>query len=193
MNRLTEIHVVRTLVVLGVVLHGGILAQSQAFKVRPVPRPTPSDTKPTSLTVQVSPAQVGFSLVQSGVSQGSSGITITTTWDGLGTPPAVTLAGYFGSATAALSDGLTPPHLIPSSAVLGQMSTGLPVSYSPFSQTTAFGGAGASLLLLNTLQGELGHTGSRTDVLNLEIDLSGLPNLAPGTYSGSLTIQAQVN
>ena len=73
------------------------------------------------------------------------------------------------------------------------MTTGVPTSYTPFTQSTGFGGAGAGLALINANLGVLVTTGSRTDVLNLQINLSGVSNLPAGTYSGTLTIQATMN
>ena len=76
--------------------------------------------------------------------------------------------------------------------MLGQVTTGVPTTYTAFTQTVPFGGAGAGLTLVNETH-TLGHNASRTDVLNLEINLSGLPNLPPGNYSGTLTLQATMN
>lgn len=174
-------------------LTAGLASHAQAYRVRPaLPRPTPLDTHPDSLTLQVSPALVSFDLIPNGTAQGSSGITITATWYTHGSTPSLMLIAYFNTSSSALSDGKSPPDTIPSSAVLGQMPTGLPTSYSPFTQTNAFGGAGASLALLNTTSGLLPGDGSRTDVLNLRIDLSGLPSLPPGTYTGTVTLQASI-
>ena len=163
-------------------------AFSQAYKVRPAVRARPMDTFIDSLTVAASPSLVAFALVPKGVAQGSSGVAITTTWSSHGNAPSINLYGYFNSAAAALTDGKTPAHLIPSSAVLGQMTSGVPTSFTAFTQTTGYGSAGASLLLMSTPV--VLRDDTRTDVLNLEIDLSGVNNLPAGTYTGTLTIQA---
>jgi hypothetical protein len=147
----------------------------------------------SSISVAATPSLVSFQLNHGGIATGSSPISITTTY-GLSVCVAtctVKLYAYFASATAALSGG-TPIAYIPSSAVLGQMPTGTPTSFTAFTQSGALGGAGASLLLytqtfvLASLPG-----GSRTDALSLEINLSKQPQLPAATYTGVLYIEAQ--
>jgi hypothetical protein len=94
----------------------------------------------------------------------------------------------FSSSVAALTGG-TPAVNIPTSAVLGQVATGSPLTYTPFTHGNPM--SGASLLLLYELfMG--GGNGSRTDTLNMEIDLEDLPQLPAGTYTGTLYLQAQM-
>jgi hypothetical protein len=94
----------------------------------------------------------------------------------------------FSSSGAALTGG-TPAVNIPTSAVLGQVPTGSPLTYTPFTHSNPM--SGASLLLLCELfMG--GGNGSRTDTLNMEIDLEDLPQLPAGTYTGTLYLQAQM-
>jgi len=171
-----------------------VSAPAQAYRVRPFGRPTPRYVgSGGTLTVSATPNLVNFNLVSGGTAQGSTGVTITTAWDIVGIFPTLDLYGYFTSSTAALTDGRSPAHLIPSSAVLGQVTTGAPTSYTPFTQTAPFGGAGASLDLVSTTLGLFVTTGNRTDVLNLRINLSGLSSLPAGTYTGTLTLQASMN
>jgi hypothetical protein len=166
-----------------------VCGSAQAYKVRPLnPRLRPLFITSGTLTVSATPASVSFALLEHGTATGSSGVTITTTWSLLGIGSTLNLYGYFTSSTAALTDGRSPAHLIPSSAVLGQMTTGVPTTYTAFTQTTPFGAAGAGLTLLNdSIPFTFG--GNRTDVLNLEIDLAGI-SLPAGTYTGTLTVQA---
>jgi hypothetical protein len=96
--------------------------------------------------------------------------------------------GYFSSSGAAPTGG-SPVVNIPSSAVLGQVTTGLPVTYTPFTLSNPM--SGASLLLLREFLMSVG-SGSRTDTLNMEIDLKDLPQLPAGTYAGTLFLQAQM-
>jgi hypothetical protein len=144
------------------------------------------------LTVNVTPAIVTFALAPLGIAHGSTGVTITTSWQHVGQGVTLNLYGYFSQASAALTNSQTSTALIPSSAVLGQVTTGVPTSYTSFAQTVPFGGAGAGLTLVNSPSGTVGNTSSRTDVLNLEINLSGVSNVAAGTYTGTLTIQASM-
>jgi hypothetical protein len=52
------------------------------------------------------------------------------------------------------------------------------------------GTAGGSLRLFSQNISGPTKKASRTDNLELEIDLVGFPTLAPGTYTGTLNIQA---
>lgn len=141
-----------------------------------------------SVTVTAAPAFVNFRLISQGVTAGSNGVGVTTTWTGLRRLCKLNLYGYFSGAGAALSGG-SPPVNIPTSAVLGQMSTGFPSEYTPFAQSNPI--AGASLLLYCELF-MIGGYGTRTDTLNMEINLAGLPQLPAGTYTGTLYLQAQM-
>lgn len=155
------------------------------------PRPKP-DWAVSSLSLTASPASVSFHLVSKGVANGSSAVQVTTTWDGsicLFTCT-VNVYAYFANGNSALSGG-SPIVNIPSSAILGQVPTGIPTSFTPFTQSSPFGGAGASLQLMQQSVFLLTFGSSRTDALNLQIDLSSQPQLPAGTYTGTLYIQAQ--
>src|SRR5271169_3407697 len=58
-----------------------------------------------SLTVAATPAAVNIPLVSGGTAAGSSPVAITTTWVLSASRSAVTLVGFFSSATAALTNG----------------------------------------------------------------------------------------
>ena len=147
------------------------------------------------LTVTATPATVTFTLTKLGLATGSAPIVITTQEFGLSSQVSLKLFGYFSSPTAALTDGASTPDNIPTSAVLGQMTTGSPTTFTAFTQTNALGPAGAGLLLYSVVT--LSTTGCpllvgcRTDNLNMEINLGALPQLPAGTYTGTLTLQAQ--
>ncbi|HTB96500.1 MAG TPA: hypothetical protein VK716_05795 [Terracidiphilus sp.] len=146
----------------------------------------------SSLSLSAIPASVTFHLVPNGVATGSSAVQVTTTWDGsicffICT---VNVYAYFANGNAALSGG-SPIVNIPSSAVLGQVPTGIPTGFTPFTQSSPFGGAGASLQLFQQSVFLLTFGTTRTDALNLEINLSNQPAMPAGTYTGTLYIQAQ--
>ena len=165
-------------------------ATAQAVRVAAV-KPTP-DTSVGSLTLSATPASVSFGLVARGVAPGSAPVEITTTWGGsfcLFTCT-INVYGFFSSATAALSGG-SPIVDIPTSEVLGQVPTGIPTTYTSFTQSSSFGGAGASLELFQQSFFLIAGGNSRTDALDLEIDLSNQPQLPAGTYTGTLFIEAQ--
>jgi hypothetical protein len=162
-------------------------AAAQAIRVgQGVARP--AAVAGSSVTVTAAPAFVSFRLVSRGVAPSSAGVGVTTTWTGLTRAGRLNLYGYFSSAAAALSGG-SPAMNIPASAVLGQVPTGSPLAYTPFTQSNPMEGAS---LLLYCEAFRIGGNGFRTDALNLEINLEGLPQLPAGTYTGTLFLQAQM-
>ena len=122
---------------------GAVQALSQAIPVSKG-RVWPAVTSGGSVTVTTSPALVSFSLVSDGEAAADSGVVVTTSWTGHSRASALNLYGYFSTAGAALTGG-SPPVYIPSSAVLGQLSTGASRIYTRFTQSNPI--AGASLLL----------------------------------------------
>lgn len=143
------------------------------------------------LSISATPSSVSFTLVQGATATGSSPVAIQTTWLLLPTRANLILDGYFSSATAALTDGATTPDNIPTSSVLGEVPTGTPTTFTAFTQSTALGPTGAGLTLFTLPLTALNRAGTRTDNLSLEINLSALPQLPAGTYTGTLTLQAQ--
>jgi len=164
----------------------------QAIRVAKIQAISPN-TSVGSLTVTASPSTVTFRLISRGVASGSNAINITTTWGGSLClfSCTVNLYAYFSGANAALSGGGAPVVSIPASEVLGQVPTGSPASFTAFTQSNPLGGAGASLLLFQQSFFLITGGGSRTDPLNLEINLANQPQLPAGSYSGTLYIQAQ--
>jgi len=81
---------------------------------------------------------------------------------------------------------------IPSSRMRGRVATGVPVTFTAFTQNPVggVGAAGGSLQLLNVNVTGANKTTTRSDNLQLQLDLTGAPVLPPGTYSGTLNIQA---
>lgn len=171
-------------------LAAGHTAAAQAVRVGTL-KPVPA-TPVSSLSISVAPSNVSFQLVSKGVAVGSTSVEITTSWSGTFCllTCTVNVYGYFASANAALSGG-SPVVNIPSSEVLGQVTTGLPTTYTAFTQSNPIGGAGASLELLSQGFFLFSGSNSRTDALSLEINLTNQPQLPAGSYSGTLYIQAQ--
>jgi|HubBroStandDraft_1064217.scaffolds.fasta_scaffold280114_1 hypothetical protein len=147
-----------------------------------------------SLTVSTTVGTVNFTLVNGTTVAGSAAVPITTNWVLLPSRTSVKLYGFFSSSTAALTDGYSTPDNIPSANVLGQVTTGVPTTYTAFTQTAAgFGAASASLLLVNQAisSGSANFVANRTDNLTLEIATPA--TLPAGAYTGTLTLQAQAN
>jgi len=141
-----------------------------------------------SLSITALPSAVAFNLAPGGEAVGSTPVAVTTVWILGSTRTTVNLYANFSSSTIALTDGLG--HNIASANIEGQMTTGSPTSYTAFTQTGPFGAAGASLKLFTQGIGLTNLSSTRTDNLNLEIDLIGT-TVPAGVYVGTLNIQAQ--
>ena len=147
-------------------------------------------TMAESLTISATPNSVSFALVPSGVAVGSAAVAVTTSWVLSASRGTVVLDGYFASASAALSYAGSPAVNIPSSAVLGQVTTGSPTSYTAFTQSAQLGPSGAGLTLWSTAVTSSNRESNRSDNLSLEINTTSLPQLPAATYTGTLTLQA---
>jgi hypothetical protein len=137
--------------------------------------------QPSLLAVNVTPRQVNFVLLRSGISDGSSPLTITTVWHfPRGGGSEVSVWAYFANPASALASGTSA---IPSSRVLGRVQG---QSFVPFTASGPFSPGGSLLIFTAPVRNTSRNT--RTDALDLQIDTTGL-NLLPGTYTGTLRIQ----
>lgn len=125
-------------------------------------------------------------------------VVIRTQWDlNPGQTGSVNVVGWFSVPGQALFNGATGTS-IPSSRLKGMVSPGAPAPTSYPATFTAFtqnalggvGAAGGSLRLFSITVNGTNKTTTRTDNLSLQIDLTGAPILPPGTYSGTLNIEA---
>ena len=140
-----------------------------------------------SISLTLSGSAVNFNLVAGSANNpGSSSVTATTTWTLKPSVGSLKIYAFFSSSTSALTDGTG--NNIPSADFQISDNAG---AFNPLTNTVPFGGANAGLQLSST--GILGNnkTGTRNDVMNFNINLTTLPNLPAGTYTGTLTIQAQ--
>lgn len=144
-----------------------------------------------TLSISATPANVNFTLVSGGPALGSAPVVITSNWLLKSTRSAVNLYGWFTTPSAALTDGLSPVTNIASSLVYGLVSTGSPTSYTAFTASPALGTAGGGLQLYTQAITNTNRASTRTDNLLLKIDLTSLPQFPAGTYTGTLTLQAQ--
>jgi hypothetical protein len=153
--------------------------------------PTPRVTILGTITMMATPAAVSFNLVRSGTSLASAPIAITTSWSGVTLLSTISVYAYFSNPNAALSGG-TPAVSIPASCVLGKntSSGGTPTAFTAFTQSGAFGSGNSLQLFTELLILGLGSS-SRVDTLSLEINLSTLPQLPAGSYTGMLLLQTQ--
>jgi hypothetical protein len=115
-------------------------------------------------------------------------VAIITQWNvNPGQTNTVNLMAYFTTPAQALLG----PAAIPSSRVRGRVATGLPVAFTAFTQNAVggIGVAGGTLRLFSQNITGANKSSSRTDNLELQLDLTGV-TLAPGTYTGTLNIRA---
>lgn len=144
-----------------------------------------------SLTIAATPANVNFTLVQGGTSTASAPVQIVSNWLVSPLHSTVKLYAWFATPTAALTDAAPTPNNIPSSSVMGQLATGAPTSYTAFTQSNTLGVANGGLLLYSQTLSLSNRASTRTDNLNLQINLASQGQLPAGSYTGTLNIQAQ--
>ncbi len=149
-----------------------------------------SAVKPGTLTVGVLSGMVQNlpSVADNALNNWPTPVVIVTQWNvNPGRTNTVNLMAYFSTPAQALVGAVQ----IPSSRVRGQMTTGLPVAFTAFTEGAigGIGTAGGSLRLFSQNITGLNKNSSRTDNLNLQLDLVGT-TLAPGTYTGTLNIRA---
>jgi hypothetical protein len=118
-------------------------------------------------------------------------VAITTQWDvNPGQVNNISLVAYFTTPSQALVGGTVQ---IPSSRVLGRMSTGLVTTFTAFTQAAVAGAGtdGGSLRLFSeNISGPNKGAITRTDNLDLQLNLVGFPDLPVGVYTGTLNIRA---
>src|ERR687895_544298 len=143
-----------------------------------------------SVTVTSGAVQSVAGVADNAVNNFPAPVVIQTTWNvNPGQTNTVHLVAYFSVPAQALVSGSTQ---IPSSRVLGRMTSGLPVAFSALTQNDvgSVGSAGGSLRLFSVNISGSNKAAARTDNLDLQLDLSGLPPLPAGTYTGVLNLRA---
>jgi hypothetical protein len=139
----------------------------------------------SSLTVTATPAFVNFTLVPNGAANGSSAISITTSWSVASRSARISLYAYFTSPGAALSGA--GGNNIPAAKVSGSVNGG---AFSAFTQSSPFAASSSISIFTRMITGN-DQQADRTDTLTLRIDTGGL-TLPAGNYAGQLVIQAQM-
>jgi hypothetical protein len=134
------------------------------------------------VSVSVNVASVNFTLVPgTGPTAGSNPVIVTTNW-GLAGPANMALWGSFANSASALTNGTDNITTARVSADVNGVAAGA------FTATGPFGGASAGKQVYS---GAVAAVGNRNDTLDLYIDLTGLTTLSSGTYTGTLSLQAQ--
>ena len=146
---------------------------------------------PSALTLAVTSGaiQTIAGVTDNAVNNFPSPVVIQTSWNlNPGQTNTVNLVAYFTLPAQAL---VGPTVQIPSSRVLGRMTTGLPTSFTAMTQTGigGVGSAGGSLRLYSVTIGGANKTSTRTDNLDLQLNLTGFPTLPAGAYAGVLNLR----
>lgn len=140
-----------------------------------------------SITLSLSSHAVNFTLVGGSANNpGSTRITATTFWVLRPNVGSLNLYAFFSSSSAALTDGAG--HNIPSADFQISDNGG---AFAALTNTVPFGGANAGLRVSSVPIRGYNRIGIKFDQMTFNINLAPLPNLAAGTYTGTLTIQAQ--
>jgi hypothetical protein len=162
-------------------------AQAQVGMTSNTATVTLNATKLSTLTVSPTTATTSIaSITDNSLANQFPDVGLTTAWN-LTAGTSVNLIGWFGTPASALANGAA---LIPSSKVEGGINN---AGWTAFT-SGAVGGVGVaagSLQLFNqSVAGNL--LGTRTDQLNLRLNLVGFPTTTAGTYTGTLNVQAVV-
>ena len=146
-------------------------------------------TKQPTITITASTGAVTLAggIVDNATNQFPS-INVTTNWTLTG-GASLTLVGYFSNAAQALANGT---NFLPTANVQGKLTSS--GTWNAFTNA-AIGGtgtAGASLGLWSQALTAGTLTGSRTDGIDLRLNLVGFPTTVAGTYTGTLNLRAVV-
>ncbi|HET6680249.1 MAG TPA: hypothetical protein VFG84_03560 [Gemmatimonadaceae bacterium] len=147
-------------------------------------------SKVASLSIVVnSGAAQTATLVDNSIVSFTTPVNVSTSWDvNPGLTASVTLVGYFSNPTQALANGT---DYIASSLIKGRMATGTPTSFTAFTggAVGGIGVAAGTLTLFSEAITGANQTKTRTDDLDLQIDLTG-QTVTAGTYAGTLNLRA---
>jgi hypothetical protein len=142
------------------------------------------------VTVTSGAVQSMAGITDNAVNAFPSPVVIQTSWNVQpGVTNTVTLVAYFSTPAQALVGGAVQ---IPSSRVEGRLSTGIPVAFTALTQNGigGVGTAGGSLNLFSVNINGGNKNATRTDNLDLRLNLVGFPGLAAGSYTGVLNLRA---
>jgi hypothetical protein len=168
-------------------LAGSSSAMAQAGLTSNVATVALTATKNATLTVSPNASAATLpSITDNSNANNFSPVSLTTAWN-LTAGSSVRLIGWFATPAQALANGT---DFIPSSKVEGRVGA---TAYAPFSSGAvgSVGVAGGSLQLFSQAVGAGSYFGSRTDQLDLRLDLTGTTTRA-GDYTGTLNLQAIV-
>lgn len=169
---------------------GGAEAKAQVLGPARVISLSATSVSNLSVTITSGSSQTIPSVTDNAVNLFSAPVVIRTSWDlNPGQTNSVTLVGYFSAPAQALTGNGVQ---IPSSRMLGRVTTGSPTTFTAFTQNAVagVGVAGGSLKLFGVNVTGPTKKITRTDNLDLELNLVGFPTLPVGDYTGTLNIRA---
>ena len=169
-----------------------VLAQAGQLSPAQVISLAAAGTSTLTIIITAGAVQSIAGVTDNSVNSFPSPVTILTAWDvNPGQTNSVELMAFFSVPSQALVGG---PTQIPSGRVLGRVTTGLPIAFTPMTQSAVggVGTAGGSLHLFTQAITGANKTASRTDNLELQLNLTGFPALAPGIYTGTLNLRAVI-
>ncbi len=167
-----------------------VLSPVAAWNPKAEPARSAALANALSVMINSGAIQTLTSLVNNRTNTFPSPVSITTQWQLSTLLSTVDLVGYFSTPSAALTTGASN---LPSSRLKGRMVTGSVPEFRSFSEQPVMGAGtpgGTLHLFRQTIIAVVNGQGSRTDDLELQLDLHGLPKLASGTYRGTLTLRA---
>ncbi|MBI4165036.1 MAG: hypothetical protein HY508_04810 [Acidobacteria bacterium] len=181
---------------------GSLLAAAALFLLVPAASHAQIFAGPSNVTLNASLAEslsvsltgvstVNFTLAAGAAAAGDSSVGIQTGWVLKPGKTHVKLVGYFDT-TNALTDPGPPSASIETQYVFGRVTTGSPTVFTAFTQgpTDGVGIASASLLLFDESITGINKNKTRTDDLDLQIDLTTNLQQPAGDYTGVLHIRA---
>ena len=148
-------------------------------------------TSPSDLSVVVTSGAIQAlpAVTDNAVNSFPSPVVIQTTWSvNPGQTNTVNLIAYFTLPAQAMVGATTQ---IPAGRILGRVSTGLPTTFTPINQNGigGFGTAGGTLRLYSLTINGSNKNSTRTDNLDLQLNLVGFPTLPAGAYTGVLNLR----
>ena len=163
-------------------------AQAQVGLTSNTATVTLNATKTSTLTVTPNTGTATIaSITDNSAANVFSAVSVQTDWN-LTAGTSLRLVGWFTTPASALVNGTA---LIPSSRVEGGINGG---GWSAFTGAAVgtVGVAGGSLQLFSQAVAAANYFSTRTDVLNLRLNLVGFPTTSAGLYTGTLNVQAVV-
>src|SRR3954465_14263074 len=173
--------------VAALLVFGASSARAQAGLTSNVATVALTATKAATLTVSTNVATATLaSITDNSTANQFTPVSLTTDWNLTG-GSSVRMVGWFATPAQALVNGT---DLIPSSKVEGRVGA---TPFAAFSNgpVGAVGVAGGSLQLFSQAVAAGSYFGTRTDQLDLRLNLTGTTTMA-GNYTGTLNLQAIV-